>query len=264
MASSAEPELPRGTLLNLLQNERGRPLSTSLRALARKEVGRVRKLWVHEREHWERLPGTLVVGTDEVGRGPLAGPLVAAAVAFREPCHIHGLNDSKKLGPRERELIADQVRRKALVCAIGIITVDEISKGNLHFLSLGAMLQAIRGLQLDSEPAMVFIDGCHRIPNCSWAQRAVIKGDSLCASIAAASIVAKVARDAIMDELHERHPGYGWSRNRGYSTPDHMEALSRLGPTAAHRRNFRPVREALEMRQEPRAVQENLFGDVSS
>ena len=250
MALASKPGKPRASLLALLEAwspEGGQPaalLDAHLHDLHKRELARVTGMWVYESEHWREEPESWVVGTDEVGRGPLAGPLVAAAVAFRGPCHIPGLNDSKKLSARERELIAVQVQAKASAWAIGCISVDAISAGNLHFLSLGAMRQAIAGLNV--EPRIVFVDGRHKVPEAPWAQRAVIKGDSLCASIAAASIIAKVARDAMMDQLHLQHPEYGWCSNRGYGTADHMEALERLGPTQAHRRNFKPVREALE------------------
>jgi ribonuclease HII len=236
--------MKRPSLLALLEADATLPLAEYLLELHSRETQRVTAMWVFEHEHWSLAPGAVVVGTDEVGRGPLAGPLGAAAVAFREPCHIPGLNDSKKLSPRERELIAVEVRRKAMAWSLGCVSVDAISDGNLHYLSLGAMQQAITGLKL--EPTMVLVDGCHRMPGVPWSQQPIVKGDSLSASIAAASIIAKVARDEMMDHLHRQYPHYGWASNRGYGTAEHLEALTRLGPTPAHRRNFRPVRESLE------------------
>ena len=232
--------MAKATLLNLLEAENFRKLSPALKALLGKERRRVTRLWLNERQIWAEHPEAWVVGADEVGRGPLAGPLVAAAVAFRATCFFPGLNDSKKLAPRERELLAERIRAADVRFCITEIPVHDISNGNLHYLSLHAMEASVRGLGV--EPAMVFIDGRHELKSDQFPQRSVVGGDGKCASIAAASIIAKVFRDAKMVAWDSQYPGYFFAQNKGYATADHRKALKILGPSPIHRLNFRPVR----------------------
>jgi ribonuclease HII len=191
----------------------------------------------------ERAQGGVVAGIDEAGRGPLAGPVVAAAVVFsrcRAPRALaRELDDSKKLTAAVRERLSQEVRACASV-GVGIADVAEIDRLNILRASLLAMARAVEALGIAIDLAIV--DG--KIPPVlPCPVRCVVGGDGLCLSIAAASVVAKVQRDAMMAELARAHPGYGWEHNAGYATRCHREALARLGPTAQHRRSFRPVAE---------------------
>jgi ribonuclease HII len=190
---------------------------------------------------WD-APG-LVAGVDEAGRGPLAGPVVAAAVILDELRPVKGLADSKVLTARKREKLFDEIRAKALCCAIASATVEEIDRLNILQATMLAMQRAVEGLRL--LPHRVVVDG-NRIPRLRMPVAAVVKGDALVASISAASILAKVQRDRLCHELHERHPDYGFATHKGYATAEHLNALERLGPCDAHRRSFAPVRGALE------------------
>lgn len=204
-----------------------------------REKARLAELWSEARKHF---PGW-VVGCDEVGRGPMAGPLVAAAAACREEVFLPGLNDSKKLTAEERETLADHILRSPIQVRVITISVDEISQGNLHRLSLQGMHRAVRSLKI--RPRLTLVDGRYPLPELKTPQLAVIGGDRKHALIAAASIVAKVTRDRWMRELAEKFPGYGWEHNVGYPTAEHQEALQRLGVTPHHRRNYRPVKALL-------------------
>lgn len=186
----------------------------------------------------------LVAGVDEAGRGPLAGPVVAACVVL-DPAHpIPGLADSKQLSPRRREVLAIEIREHALAWAVASASPTEIDEYNILRATLLAMARAIEALGL--APDEVLVDGLH-CPPVAYRARAVVKGDATVPSISAASILAKTDRDAMMDTLHASFPAYGFDRHRGYPTPEHVEALRRLGPIAAHRRSFAPVREALAL-----------------
>lgn len=178
-----------------------------------------------------------VAGCDEAGRGPLAGPVVAAAVIL-DPNRIpKGLNDSKKLLPEEREKLYGKICATAEV-AIAFGSTARIDRDNIRQASLWALARAVAALP--RKPGLVFVDGCDRIPvQCEC--QAVISGDALIVSIAAASIVAKVTRDRLMRQLGLAFPGYGFERHMGYSVPEHFAALERLGPTIHHRRSFAPV-----------------------
>lgn len=184
-----------------------------------------------------------VAGIDEAGRGPWAGPVVAAAVILDRARLPDGLDDSKKLTARRRTALFDHILAGGAV-GIGIGTVDEIDRLNIARANDLAMARAVRALP--AVPGFVLIDGRHVPHIIEWPARAVIGGDGLSLSIAAASIVAKVARDRIMADLATRHPGFGWDRNAGYGTAEHRAALDRLGPTPHHRRSFRPVAERLD------------------
>jgi ribonuclease HII len=181
-----------------------------------------------------------VAGVDEAGRGPLAGPVVAAAVVLDPDCIPEGLNDSKVLTAAKRaELCA-----RLLDCAkvgVGIATVEEIDEINILWATMLAMTRAVEALGF--RPAMVLVDG-NRCPKWDHQSQWIISGDALCVSIAAASIVAKHRRDTMMIEYDAQYPGYGWASNKGYAAATHQEALRRLGPTPLHRRSFAPVAQA--------------------
>ena len=181
----------------------------------------------------------LVAGVDEVGRGPLAGPVVAAAVILDPAWPIEGLADSKKLSAKRRETLAEVIRERALAWALGRAEVEEIDQLNILQASLLAMQRAVAALQPQAEFALV--DG-NRCPRLACPAEAVIKGDERVAVISAASIIAKVARDREMIELDQHYPGYGLARHKGYPTKAHLESLRRLGVTDIHRLTFGPVR----------------------
>lgn len=190
---------------------------------------------------WD-MPG-LVAGVDEAGRGPLAGPVVAAAVILDARAPIEGLADSKQLSPRRREQLFDEIRAKALCCSIAQASVEEIDRLNILQATLLAMQRAVKGLRL--KPNKVLVDG-NRLPSLEVLAEAVVSGDALVPSISAASILAKVTRDRLLNELHALHPGYGFDRHKGYGTVQHMLALQTLGPLDVHRRSFAPVARALQ------------------
>lgn len=185
----------------------------------------------------------LVAGVDEVGRGPLCGAVVTAAVILDPKRPILGLNDSKKLTEARREKLYDEIREKALSWCIARAEVEEIDELNILHATMLAMQRAVEGLHI--QPKLAMIDG-NRCPKLPMATEAVVKGDSKVPAIAAASILAKVSRDREMAAFELTYPGYGIGGHKGYPTPVHLEALSRLGPTPIHRRSFAPVRLAYE------------------
>ena len=184
---------------------------------------------------------TPVVGVDEAGRGPLAGPVVAAAVVLPERGIPRGIDDSKKVPAPLRAELCARIERIALV-GVGIATVEEIDRLNIYWATMLAMTRAVEALGV--APGMVMIDGNAK-PRWDHPCVTVVGGDALCLSIAAASIVAKHKRDLMMIEYDAQHPGYGWASNKGYGCPAHRDALTRLGPTPLHRRSFAPVAQAL-------------------
>lgn len=188
----------------------------------------------------------ILAGVDEVGRGPLAGPVVAAAVVLPDVYELAGLTDSKKLTPRKREILSDLIKQQALDWALGRCEVDEIDRINIFQAALLAMKRAVESLS--SMPDMSLIDG-RFAPQLPCSTKTIVKGDLSEPSISAASIVAKVARDREMLRLHATYPGYGFDRNKGYPTPLHLEALRNNGACRIHRRSFAPVR-AVISRQE--------------
>jgi len=190
------------------------------------------------------VPSGLVCGVDEAGRGPLAGPVVAAAVILDPARPIPGLNDSKKLSERRREVLAAEIREKALAWAVAEASVEEIDSLNILHASLLAMQRAVAGLAVAPERAL--IDG-NRCPQLAVPAEAVVKGDGKIASIAAASILAKTVRDAGMLVLHERYPQYGFDRHMGYPTAAHFAALEAHGASPVHRRSFAPVARQLSL-----------------
>ena len=178
-----------------------------------------------------------VAGVDEVGRGCLAGPVVAAAVVLHPDRHIPGVSDSKVVPAPERERLFDHIVRHAVAWAVASADPREIDDINIHQASLTAMRRAV--LALAPLPDIVLVDA-FRVPNLPMAQRGVPHGDRRCAAIAAASIIAKVTRDREMIALHERDPRYGFDRHKGYATADHLQAVARFGYSEVHRRSFRP------------------------
>lgn len=194
----------------------------------------------HETRILAAMPGP-IAGVDEVGRGPLAGPVVAAAVILDRKRIPKGLDDSKKLSPAKREALFDVIMDCAVV-GIGQASVDEIDAINIRQATHLAMARAVKGLV--AQPAIALIDG-KDAPPLACACETLIGGDGLSVSIAAASIIAKVTRDRMMVELHANHPGYGWDTNMGYGTAAHLAALNRLGPTIHHRRSFAPIHKML-------------------
>jgi ribonuclease HII len=192
---------------------------------------------------WAR-PG-LVAGVDEAGRGPLAGPVVAAAVILDDLRPIAGIGDSKAIAPRRREALFDAIRARALCCSIAEASVDEIDRLDILRATLLAMQRAVAGLRL--RPHRVVVDG-NRVPDLPMTCAAVVRGDARVAAISAASILAKVHRDRLCAGLHAQWPAYGFDANKGYPTPAHLRALAGHGPCPAHRRSFAPVRAALAAR----------------
>ena len=191
-------------------------------------------------------PGT-VCGIDEAGRGPLAGPVVAAAVVLAPGRPIGGLRDSKQLSPTQRERLAEEIRNRALAWSIGRAEPAEIDRLNILHATLLAMRRAFTALAV--HPAHALVDG-NRCPVLPCACEAVVRGDASVPAISAASILAKVVRDAEMLALDTDWPGYGFAIHKGYPTRQHLEALARLGPSAAHRRSFGPVRRLLGQQNE--------------
>lgn len=204
---------------------------------ARLERRRLRKLFAlrrrlqHEGARW-------VAGVDEVGMGPLAGPVVAAAVVLGEETHFPGLDDSKRVTRALREKLDTSIRASAVSCGIGVVSPEEIDRLNIYRAGLEAMRRAV--LALATPPDHLLVDA-RRIPGVEAPQTALVHGDAIDANIAAASIVAKVHRDSLMRELDLRHAGYGFARHMGYATSAHLDALRELGPSPVHRRSFAPV-----------------------
>ncbi len=182
---------------------------------------------------------SVVAGVDEAGRGPLAGPVVAAAVVFPVGAKpIRGLDDSKLLTPRQRTRIAVRIRQRALAVAVGAASVREIDRLNIRRASILAMRRALHRLGI--VPTDVLVDGLP-CPELDCPHQAIIDGDARCHSIAAASVIAKTIRDLLMERLGARHPAYCWASNKGYATPEHLDALQLHGPTRHHRWSFAPV-----------------------
>ncbi len=187
--------------------------------------------------------GPWSVGVDEAGRGPWAGPVMAAAVVLREP--IPGVTDSKRLSPRRREQAAELIRAQAVAWAVGQATVEEIDALDIRRANFLAMSRAVASVAETVSIAEVLVDGREVPEDLPAPARAVVGGDALDPAISAASILAKTLRDAEMMLLEERYPGYGFARHKGYGTAEHRQALERLGPSPVHRRSFAPVRRML-------------------
>ncbi len=217
----------------------------------RSEGQRLRHLLEYERELWGRGV-THVAGTDEAGMAPLAGPVVAAACILPRDYRPRGIDDSKQLDRKERERLAEDIRRNAIAWSVARAEVDEIDGLNIYRAGLLSLTRAVRGLAL--VPDHLLVDA-RKLQELRIPQTPIVHGDALSLTIAAASILAKTARDALMAELDLAHPGYGFARHKGYPTAEHFDALLRLGACAIHRRSFQPVRVALGL--EP--VQAELF-----
>lgn len=194
-------------------------------------------------ELFDSIDGWMMAGVDEVGRGPLAGPVIAAAVILDPENPIQGLMDSKKISEKKRILLAKEIREKALSWAIGRAENDEIDSINILQASLLAMKRAIESLSI--MPELVLVDGIYR-PVVDCKVEPIVKGDSKVAAISAASIIAKVARDNEMVALDDQYPGYGFSQHKGYPTKMHINALKELGVSSIHRKSFSPVKRLLE------------------
>ncbi len=203
---------------------------------AEAEARRLADLFAREQAAW-RAGIAPVAGVDEAGRGPLAGPVVAAAVMFPEVRLIRKLKDSKRLQAAEREALYDEIASSGATIGVGVAEVNEIDRVNILGATRLAWSRAVSSL--GQPPALVLIDGNMR-GELAFPQATLVKGDALCASIAAASIVAKVTRDRLMIDLDRRHPQYGFARHKGYATVEHLAALRRFGPSPAHRRAFLP------------------------
>lgn len=193
-----------------------------------------------EREYWNRGV-TRVGGVDEVGVGPLAGPLVAAAVILPREVPLRGIDDSKKLSVHQRERLAREIEDCALAWGVGVVEVAEVDRLNVFWASLEAMRRAVLNLALDPEQLLV---DARLIPDLAIPQQSIVGGDRRSYSIAAASIVAKVTRDRMMRDFDRLYPEYGFARHMGYGTRFHLEALQRFGPSPIHRQSFVPVRQA--------------------
>ena len=203
---------------------------------------RLTRSWSLCSETQVQMDDRLIAGVDEAGRGPLAGPVSAAAVILDPRQPIQGLADSKKLSPKRREALADEIRDKALAYAVAWASVEEIDTINILQASMLAMQRAVGALTI--APELVLVDG-NRCPDLDVPARAIIGGDATQAAISAASILAKVARDRLMVSLDEQFPGYGFASHKGYPTRAHLDGLRRLGACPQHRRTFKPVREIL-------------------
>jgi ribonuclease HII len=182
-----------------------------------------------------------VAGVDEVGRGPLAGPVVAVACILPPDFDETGVGDSKQLSPAQRLGLYPRISQTALGWGVGIVEPEEIDRHNILVATFMAMRQALD--QLPVGPDAVLVDGKFLIPDISHPQRAIIDGDRLCVSVGCASILAKEIRDRIMEEFDTEFPGYGFARHKGYATPEHLEMLQKLGPSPIHRQSFAPVRD---------------------
>lgn len=206
---------------------------------ARRLAARRRVMLRVEREYWQRGLER-IAGVDEVGVGPLAGPLVAAAVILPREVAVRGIDDSKKLTPAARERLAGEIRECAVAVGVGIVSVDEVDTLNTYRASLEAMRRAVTALA--HAPEQILVDA-RRIPGVDLPQMSIIKGDATSYSIAAASIIAKVTRDAMMQDIDTQYPNYGFARHMGYATREHLSALGKYGPSPVHRRSFLPVRQ---------------------
>lgn len=196
-------------------------------------------MWQYE-NRFRKSGYKLIAGIDEAGRGPLAGPVVAASVILPENCQIKGLNDSKKLSEEKRNQVFKIIRQKALAIGIGIVNENVIDRINILQATKAAMVDAVS--QLSRKPDFLLIDGNQNI-NSPIPQLAVIKGDALSASIAGASIIAKVTRDKMMVDYHRIYPQYGFGHHKGYGTKEHLVKIGKYGPCKIHRKTFKRVKE---------------------
>ncbi len=252
--------VPEGLLAALQADPRrgARDLARQIESRRRKnraEGQRLRHLLKYETELWAQgLPR--VAGVDEAGAGPLAGPVVAAACVLPQELRPIGIDDSKKLDGKARDELEAQIKQGAVAWAVARSEVEEIDRLNIYRASLLAMRRAVEALP--QRPDYLLVDA-RTVPGTAIPQRGIVHGDALSMSIAAASILAKTARDRLMEELARQYPGYGFEVHKGYGTPEHSEALKRLGACPIHRRSFAPVREALGLGP----AQGELFGPAA-
>jgi ribonuclease HII len=249
-------ELPRGGLTALREDPRSGARAVAERILrrihaAQAEGRRLTRLCAFEQPLWEQGL-TLVAGVDEVGMAPLAGPVIAAAVILRPGTRIQGVNDSKQLTPEERDSLDPEIRACCVAVGMGRAEVAEIDTINIYHAGMLALRRAV--LALAPAPQHVLLDA-RRLRDLPIPQQAIIKGDAKSITIGAASIVAKVHRDRLMRDLDREHPGYGFADHKGYPTPEHLDALEKLGACVIHRRSFAPVAKALGLIPE----QQELF-----
>ncbi|MBO8126731.1 MAG: ribonuclease HII [Firmicutes bacterium] len=229
--------------LNALQNDSRKGVQDLVSAYYRRKkhqetlMRRWREMCAYEKEVWSA--GGLVIGVDEAGRGPLAGPVVAAAVVLPPDCYLPGLADSKTLSPRQRSALLEKITEVALDWSVGIVGPAQIDELNIFHATQLAMKQAVEGLEVSF--THLFVDGNMPCRLLDFPQRPIVKGDALSVSIAAASIIAKETRDRLMVDLDALYPGYGFAKHKGYPTPDHLASLKQLGPSPVHRRSFAPV-----------------------
>jgi ribonuclease HII len=195
--------------------------------------------WRYERQFWD-AGLRYVAGVDEVGRGPLAGPVVAVAVILPSEFDATGITDSKLLSPAQRIGLFPRISAEAITWGIGVISPDEIDRYNILGATFRAMQEALRQMQV--KPDAVLVDGKQQIPDIRMPQRAIVDGDRHSVTIGCASILAKEVRDRLMEEYDQTYPEYGFARHKGYATADHLAALTRYGPTPIHRKSFAPVR----------------------
>lgn len=218
--------------------------SAAQAAAAEAETARLEGMLEHERPLWARGV-EWIAGVDEVGAGPLAGPVVAAAVVLPPGTSLPKVNDSKQLTAAQREALNAVIQATAVAWSVGVCTVQEIDQLNIYHAALQAMRRAVDGLS--TQPMHLLVDA-RRVPGVVMPQTALVDGDTRSQSIAAASIVAKVYRDGLMDALGAQYPGYGFEKHRGYGTAAHLEALASLGPCVEHRVSFGPVAQAARRR----------------
>jgi ribonuclease HII len=220
----------------------------------RNESKRLFRLLTYERE--ARARGHVhIAGVDEAGMAPLAGPVVAGAAILPEDFRPRWLDDSKKLDPETREELAIEIKQHAVAWGVGLASVEEVDRLNIYHAGLLAMRRAVEAL--NPVPHCLLVDA-RRVPGVAMPQQGIIKGDALSLSIAAASVLAKTHRDGLLVELDRQYPGYGFAQHKGYPTPEHQDALNRLGACDIHRRSFAPVRRALGLEPE----QQELFATV--
>lgn len=219
-------------------------LSLSLEDMAKGTTQKIPRTMVQVEAMLRAKGYEFICGVDEVGRGPLAGPVVAAAVIIPEGIEIPGIDDSKKLSEAQRNEAFDEIVHSGAICAVGIIDNECIDRINILQASLMAMRKAV--MDLKSAPQVVLVDGNQLIPKLDYPQYAIIGGDASCKCIGAASIIAKVTRDRIMDKYHTLYPEFNFDQHKGYPTPLHMSKLQKHGPCEIHRKSFRPVADLLK------------------
>jgi ribonuclease HII len=249
-------DLPSGGLSALKEDPRAgaRAIAAKIQkknSAAQAEGRRLSRLCAYEQPLWDQGI-ELVGGVDEVGMATLAGPVIAAAVILRPGCKIVGVNDSKQLTPEEREELAPKIREQCVAVGIGRAEVHEIDTINIYHAGLLALTRAVQALQ--PQPQHLLVDA-RKLKELKMPQQPIIKGDAKSITIGAASIIAKVHRDALMSELDAKYPGYGFAAHKGYPTPEHQRALEKLGACELHRRSFEPVKKALGLIPE----QQELF-----